>query len=225
MTGTGSSKYGYYLAGLTSTTAFDQQHRNLYRGYWRYYNFRNNQYGNADAVNRWNGQRQLWNQHRNCFRRTQSNAALLTGAVSGVATNNYGLNVGTVTGGTAGNYGMYIGAVSSIASASNYGIGVTGSTGAANSSMNYGIKVFSVASSGTTTGDYGINILQPSGATHDAALEMEHPSQLRAIGLSFLPVPIHPISPQTLVLEPVLQPPVCRLFLPRQTLFESIRSV
>ena len=99
-----------------------------------------------------------------------TNTGMQIGNISGVATNNYGINLGTLTGGTTGNYQLNLGAVTSVAAATNYGINVAGTTGAAVSSNNYGIKIASLTSSGTA--NYGLNIVQPAGAIHDAALEI-----------------------------------------------------
>jgi hypothetical protein len=99
-----------------------------------------------------------------------TNAAIQTANLSGAATNNYGLNIGTVTGGTTGNYEANFGTVTSIAGANNYGIVVGGTTGTAAASNNYGMLVSTMNSTGN--GNYGLNILQPSGATHNAALEL-----------------------------------------------------
>ena len=111
-------------------------------------------------------------------------------SIAGVATNNYGINVGTVTGGATGNYGVNVGLVTSVAAATNYGISVAGTTGAAVSSNNYGIKIASLASSGTGTANYGLNIVQPSGATATRRWKSEHPSLEPATGQSILPAPI-----------------------------------
>gem|GEM_PF-4038230 len=99
-----------------------------------------------------------------------TNAAIQTANLSGAATNNYGLNIGTLTGGTTGNYQLNMGAITSVAGANNYGVFVGGTTGTAAASNNYGMLVSTMNSTGN--GNYGLNILQPSGATHNASLEL-----------------------------------------------------
>jgi hypothetical protein len=97
-----------------------------------------------------------------------TNTGVSIGAIGGVSANAYGINIGTLTGGTTGNYQINTGIITSVASASNYGINLGGTTGSAALSNNYGIKIGTMSSTGAA--NYGLNILSPSGATHNSAL-------------------------------------------------------
>ena len=98
---------------------------------------------------------------------TVLNSQITTGAVGGVATNNYQLNLSTVTGGTAGNYVINLGAVTSIAGATNVGINVAAGVGVA-AATSYGVKIAGPTTAGTA--NYGLNVIMPSGATNNSGL-------------------------------------------------------
>jgi len=94
-----------------------------------------------------------------------TNQAFVSGAISGTATNAYGINLGTLTGGTATNAQVTTGVITVTGGATNYGLNIGGLTGTSNGSANYGIAVGALNSTGTTTNNYGLSLGAVSGAT------------------------------------------------------------